>query len=373
MRLRSTIAPRIRNLLTAMAAIVLLTASSVAESIGNPVTAQTPCRTFSQTGQTVCGRFLEYWDQHGGLSQQGYPISNERQEVSAHDHKTYTVQYFERAVFERHPENQPPYNVLLSLLGTEAYQRRYQVGGTPMQTLSTSNPRFFPETGKTIGSEFRAYWEQHGGIAQQGYPISDEFLERSLLNGNLYTVQYFERAVLERHPENGPPYDVLPGLLGSELYALQTYQQGRADCAEFFYSRAGQILAQGTNDVPTGSRNLKTYRVEAVRLPGRITCALPVPRSTNDGFQDQTITLDHFWRLTISSGPFYVGSLSWSIWLNDRLVGIGLNNSEATEVSAIMFDPALLQEGAMIGITRGVGLPDEVQYLPETLHFSPIP
>ena len=31
--------------------------------------------------------------------------------------QAYTVQYFERAVFEHHPENQPPYDVLLSLLG----------------------------------------------------------------------------------------------------------------------------------------------------------------------------------------------------------------------------------------------------------------
>ena len=30
------------------------------------------------------------------------------------DGKSYTVQYFERAVFELHPENQPPFNVLLS-------------------------------------------------------------------------------------------------------------------------------------------------------------------------------------------------------------------------------------------------------------------
>jgi micrococcal nuclease len=31
----------------------------------------------------------------------------------------YTVQYFERARFELHPENQPPFNVLLGLLGNE--------------------------------------------------------------------------------------------------------------------------------------------------------------------------------------------------------------------------------------------------------------
>jgi hypothetical protein len=42
---------------------------------------------------------------------------------------TYTVQYFERARFERHPENQAPYDVLLGLLGIEALVTRY--GGDP--------------------------------------------------------------------------------------------------------------------------------------------------------------------------------------------------------------------------------------------------
>jgi hypothetical protein len=31
-------------------------------------------------------------------------------------------------------------------------------------------------------------------------------------------VQYFERARFEYHPENQPPYDVLLGLLGRQLF-----------------------------------------------------------------------------------------------------------------------------------------------------------
>ena len=67
-----------------------------------------------------------------------------------------------------------------------------------------------------MGGKFRAYWEQHGGLAQQGYPISDEFTEVSDLNGKPYTVQYFQRAVFELHPENaGTPYEVLLSQLGT--------------------------------------------------------------------------------------------------------------------------------------------------------------
>jgi hypothetical protein len=46
-------------------------------------------------------------------------------EISDLDGKPYTVQYFERAVFEMHPENQSPYGVLLSQLGTFRYQEKY--------------------------------------------------------------------------------------------------------------------------------------------------------------------------------------------------------------------------------------------------------
>src|SRR4051794_24014468 len=79
---------------------------------------QSQCQTFQQTGKTVCGRFLDYRQKNGGVAQQGYPLSNEFAEVSELNGKQYIVQYFERAVFEAHPENQPPYDVLLSQLGT---------------------------------------------------------------------------------------------------------------------------------------------------------------------------------------------------------------------------------------------------------------
>jgi manganese oxidase len=82
-------------------------------------------RTFSETGKTVSGRFLDYWQNHGDLAQQGFPISDVIQEKSDLDGKTYQVQYFERAVFELHPENAPPYDVLLSQLGTFRYKQKY--------------------------------------------------------------------------------------------------------------------------------------------------------------------------------------------------------------------------------------------------------
>ncbi len=175
-------------------------------------------QTFPETGKTATGLFLDYWRSHGGLMQQGYPISDLLGEVSPLDGKLYTVQYFERGVFEYHPENQPPYNVLLSQLGTFAYHTRYPGGAPNERPNQDPGTVVFPETGKALGGAFLQYWQAHGGLVQQGYPISDEFTEVSPIDGHLYTVQYFERAVFEYHPENAPPYNVLLSLLGRLRY-----------------------------------------------------------------------------------------------------------------------------------------------------------
>src|SRR5215203_3007683 len=172
-------------------------------------------RFFTQTGHTVKGLFLQYWNEHGALPQQGYPISEELQEMSDTDGKTYTMQYFQRAVFEQHPEFAgTPNEVLLSLLGVFFYNARY-AGSAPAQHTSTNNPRLFNETGFTSGGAFRRYWETHGGLAQQGYPISEEFQEVNDTDGKTYTVQYYQRAVFELHPEYaGTESEVLLSLLG---------------------------------------------------------------------------------------------------------------------------------------------------------------
>jgi len=207
-----------RFLAVSLVAALIMGILTLVATLTGGANAQVNCQTFTETGKTVCGRFLDYWQKNGGLAQQGFPISDQLQEVSSTDGKSYTVQYFERAVFELHPENAAPYDVLLSLLGVFEYSQRYGDAGAPNQTVSTGNATLFKETGKTVGGSFLAYWQTHGGLAQQGFPISNEFTEVSALDGKPYTVQYFERAVFEKHPENKPPYDVLLSQLGTFRY-----------------------------------------------------------------------------------------------------------------------------------------------------------
>ena len=91
-------------------------------------------------------------------------------------------------------------------------------GGLARPPQARAAEACFPETGFCIQGRFLDYWTANGGLAINGFPLSDE--RRELLeNGNEYTVQYFERARLEYHPEHTPPYDVLLGQFGRRALA----------------------------------------------------------------------------------------------------------------------------------------------------------
>jgi predicted metalloprotease len=94
------------------------------------------------------------------------------------------------------------------------------------------------------------YWRTHGGLPQQGFPISDPFVEVSELNGQPYLVQYFERAVFEYHPENRPPHDVLLSQLGT--FRLQAaYPNGLA-----FPDADGDGVSDSADRCPGEKENL---------------------------------------------------------------------------------------------------------------------
>jgi hypothetical protein len=96
-----------------------------------PKSGQQPgCRYFPETQHNVCGDILIAWHASGlefdgqrgkseaeNLALFGLPLSDLQTENI--QGKDYQVQWFERARFELHPENAPPYNVLLGLLGNE--------------------------------------------------------------------------------------------------------------------------------------------------------------------------------------------------------------------------------------------------------------
>jgi len=93
------------------------------------------CIYFPETGHYTCDDFVFYWRQHGlemgdpGISYReslalfGYALSEPFMTTNS-DGDTVWTQYFERAVFELHPENVYPYRLLLRRLGAEDLAQR---------------------------------------------------------------------------------------------------------------------------------------------------------------------------------------------------------------------------------------------------------
>jgi spore germination protein YaaH len=172
-----------------------------------------------ETGHSLQGAFLDYWNRRGGAAIFGYPLTEEFQEVNPIDGRVYTVQYFERQRFEYHPEARgTPYEVQLGLLGVQIIENRF----FPLapSTVNSTGVIYFPQTGHTLSGGFRTFWERRGALPIFGYPLTEEFVERNPDDGNYYTVQYFERARFEWHPElRGTPFEFQLGLLGRTVLA----------------------------------------------------------------------------------------------------------------------------------------------------------
>jgi hypothetical protein len=152
-------------------------------------------------------RFRARWNSGGGLRIYGLPLGEPITLTSG-----VIVQYFERARFEYHPENEgTPFVILLGLLGTELGYAQPPVA-PPTSTTTISATWYYTQTGHYIAEPFRTFWRVQGGLLTFGYPIGEAFTDS---NGRL--VQYFERARLEYHPElAGTEYTVLLGFLGEE-------------------------------------------------------------------------------------------------------------------------------------------------------------
>ncbi|HUZ01869.1 MAG TPA: hypothetical protein VMU89_16085, partial [Thermomicrobiaceae bacterium] len=153
-----------------------------------PEPARAGCTYFAITGHNLCAGFQSYWNKFGGLAIYCYPLTEEFVENGV------TVQYFERARFEWHPGTDPShFDVLLGLVGDEVTAgRATQAPFVP--TAAKAGCTFFAATGHNLCAGFAGYWNQFGGLAAYGMPISEEFQEKNPDTGQVYTVQYFERA-----------------------------------------------------------------------------------------------------------------------------------------------------------------------------------
>ncbi len=195
--------------------------------------AQSPTgrRCFEQTGLCIKGRIREFWEQNGGLDVFGLPITPQQRETI--EGQSVIVQWFERNRLELHPDNAPPYDVMLGRLGTDLLDRR-PPSTTPVRADAVGEEcAAFPETGISVCGEFLQAYRSRGvefdgqpgtsyeeQVALFGLPLTPR-QEEVLSDGTTYTVQWFERARFELHPE-APSRRVQFGLLSRELRGPET-------------------------------------------------------------------------------------------------------------------------------------------------------
>jgi len=187
-------------------------------------------RFFPETGHNVPVLFERFWSEQGGLRRFGYPLTEAFEEVSETDGGIYLTQYFERARFELHPEYAgTPYHVQLGLVGVETTTDRVaEPGFRPIQAFASTPDRlYFPETRHSLGGFFSRAWQARGGLQIFGYPISEEFQERSATDGVVHIVQYFERNRFEYHPDySGTDDEVMLGHLSREILIRRGWLEG---------------------------------------------------------------------------------------------------------------------------------------------------
>ncbi|GEM_PF-4904084 len=187
-----------------------------------PFAAAADHRFFPETKHSVNFGFKAYWEANGGVALLGMPISEEFPERGA-DGVIRTVQYFERARMEYHPEFKgTPYETELGLLAREVTAGRAgEAAFLPVTAGATpTGARYYQETGHTLAAPFATFWDTNGGLAEFGFPISEPVKEKNADTGQTYLVQYFERYRLEYHPETGT---IELGRLGVEVATERTY------------------------------------------------------------------------------------------------------------------------------------------------------
>jgi hypothetical protein len=158
----------------------------IAALVQGNVQAQSSDRYFPETGYTVRGAFLEFYEAASDpLLLFGYPVSNEFEDAAGN-----MYQYFQRARFDLAMGQNGPV-VQLFPLG----EALYTPGGS-VPALNTNSPacrRF--DSGFSVCYSFLRFYDTYQGAEYFGDPISDFEIRDSRY------VQYFEKARMEWRPD----------------------------------------------------------------------------------------------------------------------------------------------------------------------------
>jgi hypothetical protein len=148
---------------------------------------------FEESGHTVQGDFLRFYEIYGGARSLGYPLT---EEINVGG---WRVQYFEKGRLEYHPENEPAYRVTVGWLGELLHRRRPPLPPAGIPPAGDPQRRYFPETGHTLSGDFLRYFDAHGGKVCFGWPISEPFLLEGRLTQDFQSGRFFWT------PDRDPP------------------------------------------------------------------------------------------------------------------------------------------------------------------------
>ena len=121
----------------------------------------------------------------------------------------------------------------------------------------------------------------------------------------------------------------------------------------------GKLIGEAKSARPTGDLKLTGYRVEELELP----------RSLNVEVQGRQAVVNKAWRVTVNGGPFPVRALPAVVWVDDQIVGNGIENETLSQITAITFDSSLIRDGGVVWISYGENKEDRVR-VPQQLRLK---
>ena len=105
----------------------------------------------------------------------------------------------------------------------------------------------------------------------------------------------------------------------------------------------GKVLSEAKSARPNGDLRLTGYRIEEVSLP----------QDLNVEIRGQQVAVNKAWRVTVQGGPFPVRALPAVVWIDDQIVGNGIENETLSQITAITFDSSLVREGGVVSLSYG--------------------
>lgn len=246
-------------------------------------------RYFEETGHNVSGAFLQFFDEHGGLSTFGYPLTREFE-----DEEGPIVQCFQRLCLERPSQGADASAVQVKMIGQSVIDGQPRIAASEIPPSTHPDKRYFEETGHILGFAFLDFYDSNGGRQILGYPISERVIEPS---GRI--VQYLERSKMEWYPENPPDLRVRLGMLGTIYVEEHTDPEvQRPEPSLHRSSRTPSPTVTPTAEADSSSASVSRLRVMAtlehpiIGLGGTQRVYVYVVDQANRGVPGISVTVD---------------------------------------------------------------------------------